>query len=209
MTNDAEDLGYALDFNTFSFDFVCEETIDDIEKVAELADQRLINMRMKLKNILSDLFLVEREGDETTMAFRNRLYEQFENEGVPSTNGYDKEDEEEEEPIQLPIDEVPMGCASGQDKLDELKDTLKIIDDEKLFIKFLEPRVNDAVVVTKTCMQMKHELKGVITEKFSEWTDAINEKSALLGHLFADPEQVEDGENYYDFLNRMRAEFDA
>ena len=94
MENDAKDLGYALDFNTFSFDFVCEETVDEIEKVRGIADKRIKKRREKLDHVISDLFLVEREGEESKMVFENRLFEQFENRSEPPATGYDKKEEE-------------------------------------------------------------------------------------------------------------------
>ena len=56
---------------------------------------------------------------------------------------------------------------------------------------------------------MKKDLKDLISENFSVWTDGINEKSALLTHLYADEQNVDEGETFYDFLNRIRAEYDA
>lgn len=55
-------------------------------------------------------------------------------------------------------------------------------------------------------MEMEDELKDLINENFSKWTDCINEKSAILGQMYAD--EAEDGEEFLDFLNRVRAEYD-
>lgn len=46
----------------------------------------------------------------------------------------------------------------------------------------------------------------MIDENFSRWTDCINEKSEILTRLYADRGN---GEDFIDFLNNIRAEYDA
>ena len=73
----AVELGCVLDFNAFAFDFVCEEIVDKIDKVKELANARLDQKNAELDSILADLFLVEAEEGESEMAFNARLAGEF------------------------------------------------------------------------------------------------------------------------------------
>ena len=77
------------------------------------------------------------------------------------------------------------------------------------FVKFLKPRIDSAAELLLKCMDMKDELKDLIDENFSQWTDCINEKSALLAQMYANPEEVQEGEEFLDFLTRIRGEYDA
>ena len=85
-----------------------------------------------------------------------------------------------------------------------LEDIQKIDD----FVAFLRPRIDDAAMLLLMCMEMKDEITEIVNDNFSKWTDCINEKSAILSQMYADPDEAEEGEEFLDFLNRIRAEYD-
>lgn len=91
-----------LDFNQFAFDFVCEEAVDRIQTDINTANAAVEEAMQMLNEIISDLYIVERNEDETRLQFETRLRDEF---AAQDDGG---------EPIDLSIaDSVPENCNAG------------------------------------------------------------------------------------------------
>ena len=115
----------------------------------------------------------------------------------------------EYEDIALPITEIPEGCSAGNNKLDVLMQALNDLKDIGDFLDFLMPRIDEAAMILLQCNADKAALEAIVNDNFSVWSECINKKSEVLTQMFNDPEFVEEGEEFLDFLNRIRAQYDA
>ena len=114
----------------------------------------------------------------------------------------------EYEGIALPITEIPEGCSTGNSKLDTLRQALIDLKDIGDFLDFLMPRIDDAAMILLRCNADKAALEAIVNDNFSVWSECINRKSEILTMMFNDPEFREEDEEFLDFLNRIRAQYD-
>ena len=200
IEEEADVVGEQIDFNNFAFQFVCDEICTDIEAVQVTANDAIDAKEARLAEVMGQLFQIYGQEGETRVLFETRMRDEYVAqrpdvaEQVTSYEG-----------ITLPISEIPEGCATGTTKLDMLKQALNDLKDIGDFLDFLMPRIDEVAMILLQCMEDKLSLEAVINDNFSTWSMCINEKSRLLTEAFNDDEIREDGEEFGDFLNRLRA----
>ena len=203
IDSEADMVGEQRDFNDFAFQFVCEEICMEIEEVQTRAEEAIWDKEQGLTEITSQLFSILAEEGDTLMTFETRLRDEYlavREEPAQVT---------EYEDIALPITEIPEGCSAGNSKLDVLMQALNDLKDIGDFLDFLMPRIDEAAMILLQCNADKAALEAIVNDNFSVWSECINKKSEVLTQMFNDPEFVEEGEEFLDFLNRIRAQYDA
>ena len=64
-------------------------------------------------------------------------------------------------------------------------------------------------MVLLQCQEDKATLDAIINDNFSTWSACINKKSEVLTEMFNNPEFRMEDEEFLEFLNRIRAQYDA
>jgi hypothetical protein len=75
INDDVDTLGNLVDFNQFAFDFVCEESCDEIQVLIDAAFEDFAAAKIDLDKVLDDLLVIEGDEDETRMSFETKLRE--------------------------------------------------------------------------------------------------------------------------------------